>query len=89
LIERWLKIPGAERVSLDLTRQDIDHLVLGLLRISEAQSKIEAVLVEWSNGRIDQANAALHEFRRLNIESQNNIRQLVTALMASALRGPP
>lgn len=89
LIEQWLKIPSAERVSLDLTRQDVDHLILGLLRICEAQSKIEAALVEWSHGRIDQANVALHEFRRFNIESQNNIRQLVTAIMASALRGPP
>ncbi|MFT4275986.1 MAG: hypothetical protein QM576_06470 [Rhodopseudomonas sp.] len=86
LVEQWGEIPQNERLQFPLTRQDIDHLLLGLLRALEAQGTLERIIVDWSNGRLEQANSSLGEFRRQNVDAQNNIRQLVSAVMASALR---
>lgn len=86
LIEQWGAIPSDNKLNFPLTRQDIDHLLLGLLRSLEAQGSLERVVIDWSNGRVEEANKTLGEFRRLNIDAQNNIRQLVAAIMASALR---
>ncbi|MBI5128143.1 MAG: hypothetical protein HZA66_01755 [Rhodopseudomonas palustris] len=86
LVEQWGEIPQNERLQFPLTRQDVDHLLLGLLRSLEAQATLERIVVDWSNGRLEQANLSLAEFRRQNVDAQNNIRQLVSAVMASALR---
>jgi hypothetical protein len=86
LLEAWGEIPGHERLNFPLTRQEIDHLLLGLLRLLEAQSTFEKSMIEWSSGRLDEANKLLGEFRRHNVDAQNNIRQLATAIMASATR---
>jgi hypothetical protein len=87
LLEEWVGVPTSERINASLTRQDIDHLLFGMLRSADAQTALEATLVHWSNGRTDEANKALMEFRRLNVESQNHVRQFFTALMVSALQG--
>src|SRR5579863_4564930 len=81
LIEQWGEIPADTKLNFPLTRQDIDHLLLGLLRSLEAQGALERVIVDWSNGRVDDANRVLVEFRRQNIDAQNNVRQLVAAIM--------
>ncbi|UFS78193.1 hypothetical protein LPB73_12790 [Tardiphaga sp. 37S4] len=86
LVDQWSEIPGSDRLNFPLTRQDIDHLLLGLLRSLEAQATLDRVITDWSNGRVDEANRALNDFRRQNADAQNNIRQLVAAIMASALR---
>jgi hypothetical protein len=86
LIEQWGQIPQTDTILSPLTRQDIDHLLVGLLRSLDAQTAIDRALTEWSNGKLDDANSAIATARRLNIDSQNHIRQLATAIMASALR---
>jgi hypothetical protein len=87
LLEQWVLIPPAERLCADLTRQDLDHLIFGLLRSAEAQQKLEQTVVSWSHNQLEAANANLAEFRRLNIDSLNNLRQFITGLMVSAIRG--
>jgi hypothetical protein len=86
LLEQWGEILPTDRLSFPLTRQDIDHLLTGLLRMTDAQVMLDRTLVEWSNGRVDEANRVIFEFRRLNIEAQNNLRQFIASVMASALR---
>ncbi|SNS38283.1 hypothetical protein SAMN05216374_1070 [Tardiphaga sp. OK246] len=86
LIEQWGDIPTDARLNFPLTRQEIDHLLLGLLRSLEAQASLESIVVDWSNGRVDAANDTLTEFRRQNADAQNNVRQLAAAIMASAIR---
>ncbi|MEH2705104.1 hypothetical protein ABIF21_000157 [Bradyrhizobium elkanii] len=86
IIEQWFEIPAQARVQFPLTRADIDHLIIGLLWTLDAQSKMDAALTAWSNGDLNGANKAIFESRRINIEAQNRIRQLGTALMASAIR---
>ena len=75
LLEQWVAIPASDRIAAPLTRQDIDHLIFGLLRSAEAQTKLENMVVAWSNNNTSTANQALLEFRRLNADSQNNFRQ--------------
>jgi hypothetical protein len=86
LLEQWLAIPAHETVQAPLTRQDIDHLIFALSRSAEAQSALEAVLTHWSNGRVQEANTKLLDFRRLNLEFLNNTRQFFSGLMIAALR---
>jgi hypothetical protein len=42
--------------------------------------------VQWSNGDVEGANKTLQEARRRAIEGDNSIRNIFTALMASALK---
>lgn len=86
LVEQWGELPQNERLNFPLTRQEIDHLLVGLLRTLEAQSAFDRTIIEWSTGKLDDANKSLGDFRRLNIDAQNNIRQLAAGIMASALR---
>ena len=88
LLEQWIGLPQEHRVAAELTRQDVDNLVLGLLRSNDAQSAIERTLISWSNGDVQTANGHLNAFRRLNSDSQNHIRQFFTGLLASLFRSP-
>lgn len=87
LLEQWGEIPQTEYLNFPLTRQEIDHLLTGLLHTTDAQIMLDRTLVEWSNGRLDEANRIINEFRRLNIFAQNNIRQFIASVMASVTRG--
>jgi hypothetical protein len=86
LMEHWGEIPPTEHLNFSLTRQEIDHLLTGILRTTDAQVMLDRTFVEWSNGRIDEANRVLTEFRRFNILAQNNIRQFIASIMASVMR---
>jgi hypothetical protein len=85
LLEQWMAIPSNERLTVDLTRQDFDHLLFGLLRSADATAKLQFVLVDWSHGKVQQANEKLIEFQRLHVDGVNNIRQFFTAVMISAI----
>jgi hypothetical protein len=87
LLEQWISLPPGERLHVLLTKQDVDHFTFAFLRLAEAQSKLEGSLVSWSHGQLADANAALAEFRRLNVEAQNNFRQFFTGLIVAALKG--
>jgi hypothetical protein len=87
LVEKWSSIADHERVQASVTKQDVDHLILGLLRASDAQTALQDTLVHWSNGRVEDANRTLADFHRLNADSQNRIRQFATGLMFAAVQG--
>lgn len=86
LLEDWSAIPGNERVQAALTRQEVDHFFIGLLRSADAQRALADTVVSWSNGEQEKANRLLAEFQRLNLDAQNQYRQFMTAFMFSALR---
>jgi len=87
LLEQWIALSPSERLNIIFTKQDIDQFYFAFQRLAEAQSQLEASLVSWSNGRLEEANRALAEFRRLNVESQNNFKQFFTGLMVAAFKG--
>lgn len=87
LLEQWISIPPQQLINAPLTKQDIDHLFFGLLRNNEAQLVMDRTIVAWSNGKTDEANTHLVEYRRLLAESDNHIRQFMMGLMVSATIG--
>ncbi|MGJ5149818.1 hypothetical protein [Bradyrhizobium sp. HKCCYLR1023] len=87
LLQQWGQIPPDELLTIPLARQDIDHLLTGLLRLADGQVFQDRALVEWSNGRIEEANRAIGDFRRTNLEAQNSIRQFVASVMATVAMG--
>jgi hypothetical protein len=87
LIEQWVGLPSSQRIQASLTKQDIDHLIVGLLRGADAQVALQDALLHWSNARNEQANQKLFDFRRLNLESQNRFRQFATGLMFAVVQG--
>jgi hypothetical protein len=88
LLEDWLAIPPSEYVEARLTRNDVDQLLLGLMKAFDAQEAIDRALVGWSNGNLAEANAALEHARRLRAMGQNEVRQFFASLMLSATRKP-
>lgn len=86
VLDQWGNIPPSDRVSAPLTRSDVDHLLLGLLRVLESQKYLDQALTDWSNGRLDGANQAINTSRKINMDAQNSIRQFASALMSSAIR---
>lgn len=88
LLERWLAIPPGEYVDTRVTRHDIDQLLLGLMKVFEAQEALDRVVVAWSNGQVQEANAALEQARRIRITGQNEVRYFFASLMFSAVGKP-
>lgn len=75
VLDQWSAVLPTDRILAPMTRQDVDHLLLGLLRILESQTHLDRALTDWSNGRVDDANQAINACRRVNIDAQNSIRQ--------------
>lgn len=86
LLEQWIALPPNRRIVAELTRQEIDFLLFGLLRTSEAITALQNALVQYSNGQTENANRELGESRRLVVDGQNNIRQFFTGIMLSTTK---
>lgn len=84
IIDRWTGVQPEAYVTINLTRQDLDHLFFGFTKCLQAQGALQACIIEWSHGRIDPANVALSRAQALLTESQNEWRKLFTAIMSSA-----
>jgi hypothetical protein len=85
VLDKWLSIPHADYINARLTRQDIDNLFFAINRSLQAQTATHDCLISWSNGSLVDANASLHNSKRLLIESGNNLRQFFTGLASSAV----
>jgi len=86
LVEEWYAIPPNARVNSTLTRQDLDHLFFGLLKLAQSEQALQSCVLEWSNSRLETANRAMFDSQRFSIEAQNELRQFIVALMVSATR---
>lgn len=83
-VEAWSQLPPTTYVTAPLSRADIDNLFFSINRVIESQSETQQCLVEYSTGRLTEANQHMWEARRKLIEAQNNLRQFMTAVMVSA-----
>jgi len=88
LIEKWIGLPPSTYISARLTRRDIDHLFFSINKSLQAQSLTQQCLIDWTNGRINDANVSLHESKRLLIDSGNDLRQFFTGILASVVSEP-
>lgn len=83
LLLKWIGVPEDAIITSPLRRRDVDNLIIGMLRLADAQAALDATLVLWSNGKPEQANETLTDFRRQNAEAQNRLRLFLAAIMAS------
>lgn len=88
LVEDWLAIPHAAPVSPQLRRGDLDQFYSSISRCIDAQYTFQDCMIDFTNGRLDDANAKLRTSQRKLIEAQNALRQLMASIMASAVREP-
>jgi hypothetical protein len=83
LLLKWIGVPEDAIITSPLRRRDVDNLIIGMLRLADAQASLDATLVFWSNGKQQEANQTLADFRRQNAEAQNRLRLFLAAMMAS------
>ncbi len=83
LLLKWIGVPEDTIITSPLRRRDVDNLILGMLRLADAQGALDATLVLWSNGKPEEANRTLVNFRRLNAEAQNRLRLFLASIIAS------
>jgi hypothetical protein len=83
-IERWLSLAPAQFIQLRLSRSDLDAFFQALDRNFAAQFHLSQTLINYSNGRLDEANDSLHEAQRQLAEAQNYFRRFFNGVMAGA-----
>jgi hypothetical protein len=83
LLLKWIGVPEDAIITSPLRRRDVDNLIIGMLRLADAQAALDATLVLWSNGKPELANETLVDFRRQNAETQNRLRLFLASIMAS------
>jgi hypothetical protein len=83
LLLKWIGVPEDAIITSPLRRRDVDNLILGMLRLADAQAALDATLVLWSNGKQQEANQTLADFRHRNADAQNRLRLFLAAVMAS------
>lgn len=83
-IQRWNALDATKPVAVPFTRADIDNLFFAIDYVTRGTVSVQKALIDYTNGRIDDANAA-NALATLNLaESSNRLRLFMNALMASA-----
>jgi hypothetical protein len=89
VVEKWIAIPGNQPLLGPLTKDDLDHLLFSTSRIASAVEALHLALVAYSQGNIDEANAALGEAASSNMEGENHMRKLFFAIMRGIVTQAP
>ena len=85
--EAWRTIPPTLRLPFDLARQDLDRLFVAIQKNIQAVEGLQECIAEYSNGRLESANAAMQRSREQLIEAQSEFRQFMRGVMATATTG--
>jgi hypothetical protein len=85
LVEAWHRIDAGATVAVEFRRGDFDRFYQAMNKGLLAQSDLQQSLIEYSRGDLAEANRHMHRAQRAVVESQNDLRQLMTAIMASAV----
>lgn len=83
LIESWTAIPERASLTINFTRQDIDNLFFAITSAAQATHMLQQTIIHHSHGRINEANEALAESQRKNIDGDNYVRMFISSIMAS------
>lgn len=83
-ISRWTNIPPTTQINITITRADLDNLFFAVTKGAQAQSALQNCLILYSQGKIDEANHALAQSQRENIEGDNHMRMFMNAIMSGA-----
>jgi hypothetical protein len=82
LIQKWLSIPPTQPVTFQVARQDVDNLFFAITSLSQASYFLQQTMIHQSHNRIEDANKALAESQRKNVEGDNYMRMFMAAIMA-------
>ena len=90
-VDRWTSIHPEASVIISLSREDLDRFFFMHVQIGGAIAQLQQTVIDLSNGRIPEAQAAIEESQRLNAVQLGNIRAFMTSIMerATAIGGPP
>jgi hypothetical protein len=88
LVGRWLRLPTHAQIQVEHHRGDLDDFYNSLNRCIEAQYVFQDCIVDYTAGRLEEANWKLRQAQRRLIEAQNALRQFMAAIMASAALEP-
>jgi hypothetical protein len=85
LLDQWFTVPKSDYVEIALTRGQIEQFFYLLDGIIKNQQLLSQLVVDWSNGNLEQANKALRDSRFTSAQASNDLTTWFTALMTSAL----
>jgi len=86
LLAKWIAVPVETPITVVLTKQDIDNLLLGLLRGGDAHMALSEALAQWTQGNVDVARQMFAAARLNTVERQNRIRHFFSSIMLQATR---
>ena len=78
LLLKWIGVPEDAVIASPLRRRDVDNLIIGMLRLADAQAALDATLVLWSNGK------QLRKRTRRLLTSDTGTPKLRTACVSSS-----
>lgn len=81
-ISKWTSIRPEAPVTLTLTRGDVDNLFFAISKSAQAISSLQACLILYSQGKMEEANHVLAQSQRNNVESDNHMRMFMNAVMS-------
>lgn len=86
LIKEWVSIPHNESVVIGpLTRSDLDNFLFGFSDLTGAVAELRQGLIEFSNGRLQHADAHLQNAMNRNIDAESKHRMMFESIMKSVL----
>lgn len=85
LLDQWIAIPNQEYLEIAVTRRDLDQLFALLDGIIKNQRILSQLIVDWSQGHLEEANKALRDSRFTSAQASNDLATWFIALMSSAL----
>jgi hypothetical protein len=86
LIKEWVSIPSDEPVVIGaLTRSDLDNFLFGFSDLAGAVAELRQGLIEFSNGRLQHADAHLQNAMNRNIDAESKHRMMFESIMKSVL----
>lgn len=83
-ISKWTAIPPTASIEISISRSDLDHLFFAVTKGAQAVSALQNCLILYSQGKIEEANHALAQSQRDNVEGDNYMRMFMNAVMAGA-----
>lgn len=84
LIDKWVGLRADQKVEIPLSRGDLDHLFFSVTNLAKGIAALQACLILYSQGKIEDADKALQESQKLVVRGDNEMKMFMNALMAGA-----
>ena len=85
IVRQWLALPSGRPLTLTITRTDVDALFHAIDESIGATSQLQKSLIDYTHGRVDEANEASALVTQKLIAASNQLRAFMNAVMAGAV----